>query len=190
MFNGKGGVITVVGLFGSGKSSLLAGLKEDLGDVTRILKTYTTRPRREGESNNGEYIFVSEEEYLQAAEQSCKWYERQAAGHRYGQHVSDIEEGASAGHIYLATMLPHKDTLISHKETFGCNVLQILINVSEETCNERLLQRSEDASQRIALHRMLSVSDCVDTVDGVFIPQGSFEDDRIRFTQYIKTFLT
>lgn len=184
----EGRVFTMVGLFASGKSSLIDGLLQ-LGNNNNLtrLPVYTTRtPRNAVEAKGGskEYYFVSDDEYLDRKQMSQKWNERIAAGVKYGIDVEDVEKNVSQGVVYLATMLPHSVTLQEQRNTFACPVFQVLIDVPCDVCQNRLLARGQDVTNRLSLQDQLDVEECLGIVDDRFVPEGiSVMADVHRFYQ-------
>lgn len=71
-------VLAIMGEAGSGKDTVATRLVEMLPDKCCNVVSYTTRPKREGETNGVNYWFVSEEEYKEMTmfESTCfnSWY--------------------------------------------------------------------------------------------------------------------
>ncbi len=195
MYIPNGTILTLVGLFASGKSSLIEGMMDtSTNDKVMMLPTYTTRLPRNPTEVNGkskEYRFVNHSNYNSLKKNSKKWDERVAAGEYYGIDVEEIERGVSEGIIYLTTMLPHPETVSGQTETFDCSVLQILVDTPLEVCNRRLLERNHDVSERLKLQNSLDVASCRNIVHSVFTPGGhSVSADIEKFLQDYKVLCT
>ena len=67
-------VIAIVGKAGSGKNTIVDQLVKTYPDKFHRVISHTTRPRRENEKNNQDYIFVSEE-YFKRKLHNCRMLE-------------------------------------------------------------------------------------------------------------------
>ena len=184
----------MVGLFASGKSSIIDGvLQRSRENALTMLPIYTTRlPRNSVEANGGstEYRFVSDAEYEGQKAKSKKWNERIASGAKYGIDVEEIEANTATGVVYLTTMLPHADTLKEQRETFACPVFQVLVDVPLDVCNQRLLDRGHEVANRLMLQGSLDVDACRKIVNARFVPVGvSVDTDVQRFCRDFAEFL-
>ena len=194
MLSDKGWIFTVVGLFASGKSSLINGVLQHPGNSHLvILPTYTTRLPRDSLETRGdskEYKFVSDSEYTTKKTKSKKWNERVASGDKYGIDVAEIERQILEGVVYITTMLPDSETLREQKKVFDCPIFQVLIDVPLEVCNQRLISRDQEVADRLLLQSRLDVDICRRLVDAHFVPLGvSLNKDVSRFCVDFADFL-
>jgi len=91
-----GGVICLVGPTGSGKNEVARTLVQSYGMSKPV--TSTTRPRRAGEGD-GEYHFLTEEEFL-AESAAGKYLETTVySGHHFGTCAEEIDRVTDAGGI-------------------------------------------------------------------------------------------
>lgn len=95
-----GTFILVVGPSGSGKSALLAHLREVMPDIV-FPRSCTTRTPRPGEVEGEKYFFVTKEEFerRQAAEEFLEW--APYGGNYYGTLRSEIIPALEAGKSVL-----------------------------------------------------------------------------------------
>jgi len=95
-----GKFILIVGPSGSGKSALLAYLKEQMPDVVFPVSC-TTRQPRPGEVNGDKYYFISKDEFLDR-EQKGEFIEwAQFGGNYYGTLKAQITDALAAGKLVV-----------------------------------------------------------------------------------------
>ena len=84
-------VIIVSAPSGSGKTTIIKHLLEKMPGVKRSI-SYTTRPPREGEKQQEDYIFLSREEFEKRIEKGelLEWEEN--FGHYYGTSKAQLDE--------------------------------------------------------------------------------------------------
>jgi len=84
-------VIIVSAASGSGKTTIIKHLLEKMPGVKRSI-SYTTRPPREGEKQQEDYIFLSREEFEKKIEKGelLEWEEN--FGHYYGTSKAQLDE--------------------------------------------------------------------------------------------------
>ena len=84
-------VIIVSAPSGSGKTTIIKHLLEKMPGVKRSI-SYTTRPPREGEKQQEDYIFLSREEFEKKIEKGelLEWEEN--FGHYYGTSKAQLDE--------------------------------------------------------------------------------------------------
>ena len=100
----SGKLIVVCGISGAGKSTLIRNAL-DTSPQLEFMKTYTTRPRRDGEDDS-EYNFISETEYdRRLAESSC-WEGGEMYGYRYGEDVTHNRSRLTLGRYVITCCHP------------------------------------------------------------------------------------
>ncbi|MEN8153864.1 MAG: guanylate kinase [Acidobacteriota bacterium] len=93
-------IFVVSGPSGSGKSTLIKMLREKYKDL-EFSVSFTTRTKRETESDGRDYYFISEEKFLKMINE--KKFAEWAKVHRnyYGTSFKDIEERSKNGKILI-----------------------------------------------------------------------------------------
>ena len=133
----------------SGKTTV-AKILEQKYDFSRLV-TYTTRPKREGESEGIDYYFVSEEEFKRGIENNefVEYREYNALfGHvYYGSKIDRycLEEGK-----YVIVLDPSGARKV--KERYSGTDAQfyiIYLDVPEYTCYQRSLERGDDTKETL-----------------------------------------
>ncbi len=184
-----GFLLCLVGYFGSGKSTFIDGFVKHLsGQEKEIVKIYTTRPPRTQIENLGlskEYIFVTKDEYLSIKRRARNWSERTDGDYFYALDVDAIIKKVEVGTICLTTMLPHRQTIILHKQLFNCRNFFVFIDVDKKTCSTRLLRRGMESLERTRLQTTLSFKECLDQADVIFHPSCNLEKDILNFNKLI-----
>jgi len=143
-FTARGRVFAIIGFSGAGKD-----LTEDLliehYNFNRI-KSFTSRPKRDGEIEGETYYFLTRQEYLDLAFEKGFNIERsynvinennEADIWYYGYSTKDLELGKKN---YIAIV--DYDGYDKLKKELGDIVIPIYLEVSEETRRQRALKRS------------------------------------------------
>ncbi|MDQ4019755.1 MAG: guanylate kinase, partial [Actinomycetota bacterium] len=87
----RGRLVVVTGPSGAGKGTLIRRLVK-LNPDLEVAVSATTRPKRAGERDAGDYHFLTEEEFVERVEHG-EFLEHvvYVSGHRYGTLVSEVE---------------------------------------------------------------------------------------------------
>src|SRR6185503_18010602 len=96
----QGKLILVIGPSGSGKSALIAYLREVAPNIIFPVSC-TTREKRLGEKEGETYYFVSEEEFDERITQEAFLEWASYGGHRYGTLKSEILPELTAGNTVV-----------------------------------------------------------------------------------------
>lgn len=135
--------IIIAGRMGSGKTTVE---RELTARGYRRIVTYTTRPRRRDETQDVDYHFISEEEFL--AKKAASFF------------ADAIDYTGSFGHVYFgsarADYLGEDDTVIVLNpdgietiRTLNLPVTVIYLDVSEALSRERAEEREDDSAAEI-----------------------------------------
>lgn len=100
-------ILTITGPTASGKSTLRRMLVDAAGSNMDLAVSYTTRPKRPGETDGGEYRFLTREGFLAMAERGQMLETNEFDGHLYGVGSEPIQEAWREGRIAVAVLDPN-----------------------------------------------------------------------------------
>lgn len=148
-------IFAVVGASASGKDTLVSMVSEEL--CMPVATSFTTRPMRSGEKDGREYIFISEEEFIQKEAMSeiaeCTSYNNvDNQTWWYGLTKEELEKGR----YVLAIVNP--DGLKQLTDLYGEKVVSILIQCDGKERLRRAIDRDEKANPNEICRRFLSDS--------------------------------
>ena len=139
----KSSVIAIVGQIASGKTTL-AKFMEERG-FERIV-TYTTRPKRDGESDGADYYFLSDDEFTEKAESGffAETTEYNAKfGHvRYGTSRESLETPNGVNKVIVL----NPQGVIQLKDA-GYDIFIVYLDMPQEVLMRRALQRGDDPAE-------------------------------------------
>lgn len=93
-------VAVLCGPSGAGKSTLVRRLKGALPDL-RFSVSYTTRPRRRGETPGEDYIFVDADAFAALVEEGAFLEHARVHTNSYGTHRKHVEDLAGGGAVVV-----------------------------------------------------------------------------------------
>lgn len=148
----KGKLIVIVAPSGTGKSTMIKRLKQDLPSIVESV-SYTTRPIRLGEVDGKSYFFITREEFLamREANEFLEWAE--VHGNFYGTSKKFVENSLQEGkHLLFDLDVQGTDSM---KAYFGEQANVIFISPpSVEELEKRLKHRGTENTQVINLRLM------------------------------------
>jgi guanylate kinase len=177
-----GGIIYVCGLFGAGKTTLI---QATLGEIKSLnhLVTYVTRPPRLSEQTKkqGEYQFVSYEEYEYLRQVSTDWDHTEIGGFFYGADAAAINRRLAEGQDFIVAATSDLKKLKEMQMRYAGQRSLIWIDADLETCNQRVLSRDGEAAAEKKRNDPTQTFACADQVrrvaDHIFTPTGLLEED-------------
>ncbi len=91
-------LVVVSGPSGAGKSTVCGELAARRPDDVKVVVSYTTRPKREGEQEGVDYHFIDEETFKRGIEEGMFLEYALVHGNYYGTPRRDVEEFLAAGY--------------------------------------------------------------------------------------------
>ena len=143
--NGK--LLIMAAPSGTGKSILMAKLKEDFKDIRESI-SYTTRPKRKGELHGRHYFFVTPKEFEAMRRQGefLEWAE--VHGNFYGTSKQFVERQLQKGHFLLFDLDVQGVEAMKHH--FGAKAIAVFIKPpSMEILRRRLQNRGTESEEDI-----------------------------------------
>ncbi len=147
MKNKTGAVLVLSGPSGAGKSSLVNKIFKEIGECYFSIST-TTRPIRDGEKDNVDYHFVSENEFKREIEADNFLEYAIVHGNYYGTSLKPVKEALSEGKLVIFDIDVQGNTAV--KNRLGDITTSVFITpptISE--LKERLTNRSTDSEDVI-----------------------------------------
>ncbi|MDD4996378.1 MAG: guanylate kinase [Patescibacteria group bacterium] len=139
-------VFIISGLSGSGKDSVIDGLKQAGLDYHRIITT-TTRPIRPGESQGNPYYFISEQEFKKMISQNEFFEWAVVYDNYYGNRIKTVEE-ALIGNRPIIFRIDAQGARTVRKK-ISDSIVIFLTAESLEKIKERLAKRNQDSPEVI-----------------------------------------
>lgn len=141
-------MFTISGPSCAGKTTLLSHLLAEHGDLFSLLVSDTTRPKRAGEDDTGEYRFINQNTYNTLKEENAYCQTIDFKGYSYGTMFSSLEKILLAGKVPIRVVEP--SGVFNFKtvmEEYGGEVFSIYVEELPYTLLMRWLQRvHEDKS--------------------------------------------
>lgn len=144
----RGKIIVIVAPSGTGKSTLIKRLVQDVSDLTWSVSC-TTRPKRAGEVEGKDYFFITEKDFLTKKENNefVEW--AKVHSNYYGTLKSFVDKGLDNGKFLLFDLDVQGCDQI--KEIYGDEAQVIFIEPpSREELEKRLKGRGTDDAEVIA----------------------------------------
>jgi guanylate kinase len=143
----NGAVLVLSGPSGSGKSSLIHKIIDDIGESYFSVST-TTRPMREGEVEGVDYYFVDKEEFEREIEADQFLEYAIVHGNYYGTSLRPVKEALSQGKLVIFDIDVQGNSAINSR----LGDITTSVFITPPTLSElkkRLQSRSTDAQEVI-----------------------------------------
>lgn len=154
-------VFVISGLSGSGKDSVIDGLKEAGLDYSRVITT-TTRPMRPGESQGSPYYSVTEQEFKKAISEN-KFFEWATVYDNYYGNTKEAVEKAMADKKPVILRIDAQGAR-TIKKKIPDSIVIFLTAGSLEMIKKRLEKRSQDFPEVIK-RRLAEAEEEMKTLD-------------------------
>lgn len=138
-----GKIFCLMGKSSSGKDTIFKEIIKDSSLDLDVIVSYTTRPKRIGETNGIEYYFVSNSELLEYREKG-KIIEERVYNTVYGDwHYATVDDGRldfNKSYLLITTLEAYN----SLKSYYGENMVKpIYVHVDDATRLERAIEREK-----------------------------------------------
>lgn len=142
----KGLLIVVTGPSAVGKGTICRALLAEAPHI-RFSVSYTTRPKRPGETDGVEYFFLTKEEFMKKVEagELLEWAE--VYGHYYGTPRSFVEEVTNQGHDVILDI--DRVGARAVRERYPGAVSVFVIPPSLEALRERIAARGTETPEAV-----------------------------------------
>jgi len=177
----SGSLILVAGRSGAGKTTLIQAAVQRLPQL-ELLRLTTTRPRRPGEVDGLEHVFVDAATYEARRAAAGSWDHMEHHGHFYGADTDAIKAQLRQGIHIISTVPPDLRAVRLLEATYRVSAITIWLEVSSEVAASRIvgdqlrLARSETDAAKSDFQQM-------------FQPQGVLADDQRAFAAFIQALL-
>jgi guanylate kinase len=181
-------VIVVTGPSGAGKGTLIRELLERVSDL-QVTVSATTRDRRPGEQDGREYVFLTQQEFLDRIE-AGEFLEHvtYVSGHRYGTLRSELERIREQDHVPLLELETEGALRVKRDEPGSVTIfISAAVEELERRLRERATESAGEIGERIALaQRQLEEAGDFDHV----IENGALERAVDELTALVRGLLT
>lgn len=137
--------LMILGPSAVGKDTLINRLKTKYPDVIYKLPSYTTRPRREGETHGVDYFFVTKEEFMQLKVEGMLFGIQEYNNNYYASNKKKLEE-ALADKKKIIILNYNIETANAVKDDIDFNFVALL-PPSEDELRRRLIKRKTKAEE-------------------------------------------
>ena len=137
--------LMVIGPSAVGKDTMINRLKAKYPKVIYKLPSYTTRPKREGETDGVDYYFVTKEEFFQLRDDGELFGIQEYNGNWYASNKTRLEE-ALKNENKVTVLNYNINTANAVKDEISFNFVAVL-PPSEAALKERLIKRKTKAEE-------------------------------------------
>ncbi|HNX91403.1 MAG TPA: guanylate kinase [Candidatus Omnitrophota bacterium] len=133
---------------GGGKTTIINRVIHDVPGLKRSV-SLTTRAKREGEKENEDYVFVSEEEFKSSIERHefLEWEKN--FGYYYGTSIKQVQEITEQGNDIVLSIDVKGAKKV--KKQFPDSISIFIMPPSKEKLEERLKNRQTEQEEQIAV---------------------------------------
>ena len=136
----EGKMVLISGPSGAGKSTVCRALLEDPRLVFSV--SATTRPRREGEVDGRDYLFLTPEEFAERRGRGEFLEHAEVHGHMYGTLSAQMDAALESGHIFLLEIDVQGANQIRAQRIPGLSIF--IVPPDGEELRRRLVGRGTD----------------------------------------------
>jgi|SRR3989338_7190591 len=149
----KDKLIILSGCSGAGKTTIYDEVRKKNVSISRVV-TYTTRNKREGETDGKDYWFVSREQFLKMRSNAELLESSEVYGKFYGSKKEDVERLLNDG----KTIMMIVDVLgaLALKKLMPQAVLVFVRVADGDELERRLMERGKDSEEEIRKRRKIS----------------------------------
>ena len=146
----EGGVVIISGPSGVGKSTICKEVVNQLSNVYHSISV-TTRPMGKGETNGGDYWFISKQEFQERIEKGMLLEYAEVFGHLYGTTKDKVDEQLKAGKIVILEIDVQgaKQAKIVYPKAVMIFILPPSAKVLAERIGQRGREELEEAEERL-----------------------------------------
>lgn len=180
----KGGIFVISAPSGAGKTTICREIMKHRDNVRQSV-SFTTRPPREGEVNDVDYTFVSEEEFRSMIDRKefVEWAE--VHGHLYGTSKFRLEGLLDQGHDVILDIDTHGAAQI--KSIFARGVFVFILPPSMKTLRDRLQKRQSDRTEEIEKRLQRAGDEIRDYYKYDYVIVNDSVDDAVKKLEAIMT---
>ncbi|MFA5014588.1 MAG: guanylate kinase [Actinomycetota bacterium] len=148
----RGKLFIVSGPSGSGKSSLVSDIVNELNDFVRSVSV-TTRPGRGDEVSGNQYHFISKDEFDKLIEKGMLLEWASYAGYQYGTPKDFVNENLDEGKNVILVIDVQGAMQVAEKikETYLIFITTSSLKDLEERIRKRGADSSEETKRRLAI---------------------------------------
>ena len=148
----RGKLFIVSGPSGSGKSSLVSDIVNELNDFVRSVSV-TTRPGRGDEVSGNQYHFISKDEFDKLIEKDMLLEWASYAGYQYGTPKDFVNENLDKGKNVILVIDVQGAMQVAEKikETYLIFITTSSLKDLEERIRKRGADSSEEMKRRLAI---------------------------------------
>lgn len=144
--SGKGLVFVISSVSGGGKTTVIKGLMEALPGI-RMSVSHTTRKRRSGELEGGDYHFVSGNSFKRMIDEGLFLEWAEVYGHHYGTSVNEVNSITNKG--FDAVLDIDVQGAMQVKEKRGDAILIFIVPPGEQEQARRLRERGTESEREV-----------------------------------------
>jgi len=179
----KGVIFIVSAPSGAGKTSLVKRVIEEVPGIT-VAVSHTTRPRREGDVDGGDYHFVSREQFEQLINEGAFLEHADVFGNYYGTSSEAVESCISGGSDVILEIDWQGATQIRSRLESTCSIF--ILPPSRDVLLQRLRGRGTDSDDVIERRTREAVAEMkhMDTADYILV-NDQFDTTRAEFKSVV-----